>query len=147
MEHRPAPQTSSRTNVILLGMVSFINDTSSKIIVPILPLFIAQLGGAGLAVGLTAGLSDSAASLAKLFAGYWSDRLGRRKPFVLIGYALSALAKLLLAIAVALHLDQTSGPGYEKITWPRYQAYESAWLTAGRMRGLAVRSHLPDRRS
>ncbi len=98
-EHSPA----NRANVILLGLVSFINDTSSKIIVPILPLFIAQLGGGGFAVGLTAGLSDSAASLAKLLAGYWSDRLGRRKPFVLVGYALSALAKLLLAVAVTWH--------------------------------------------
>lgn len=99
MDSHPARQARSRANVILLGIVSFINDTSSKIIVPILPLFISQLGGGGLAVGLTAGLSDSAASLAKLFAGYWSDRLGQRKPFVLFGYALSALAKLLLAIA------------------------------------------------
>jgi len=55
--------------------------------------------------------------------------------------------ELLLAVAVALHLDQTSGSNYEKITWKRYEDRESAWLTAGRMRGLAVRSHLPDRRN
>lgn len=56
-------------------------------------------------------------------------------------------SELLLAIAVALHLDQTGGSSCEKITWKRYEDRESAWLTAGRMRGLAVRSHLPDRRS
>ena len=56
-------------------------------------------------------------------------------------------SELLLAIAVALHLDQTGGGSYEKITWKRYEDHESAWLTASRMRGLAVRSHLPDRRS
>ena len=55
--------------------------------------------------------------------------------------------ELLLAIAVALHLDQAGGSSYEKITWKRYEDRESSWLTAGRMRGLAVRSHLPDRRS
>ena len=55
--------------------------------------------------------------------------------------------ELLLAIAVALHLDRTGGGGGEKITWPRHENRESPWLTAGRMRGLAVRSHLPDRRS
>ena len=55
--------------------------------------------------------------------------------------------ELLLAIAVALHLDQTSSGSSDKITWKRYSESESAWLTAGRMRGLAVRSHLPDRRS
>jgi len=54
--------------------------------------------------------------------------------------------ELLLAIAVALHLDQTSGSSFEKITWKRYEEHESSWLTAGRMRGLAVRSHLPDHR-
>jgi Na+-transporting methylmalonyl-CoA/oxaloacetate decarboxylase gamma subunit len=56
-------------------------------------------------------------------------------------------SELLLAIAVALHLDQIGGGSYEKITWKRYEDNESAWLTASRMRGLAVRSHLPDRRS
>jgi len=56
-------------------------------------------------------------------------------------------SELLLAIAVALHLDQASGSNYEKITWKRHEDSESAWLTAGRMRGLAVRSHLPDNRS
>jgi MFS family permease len=117
MDDSPPEEKRSRANIILLGAVSFINDTSSKLIIPILPLFIAQLGGGGVAVGLTAGLGDSAASLAKLFAGYWSDRLGRRKAFVLIGYLLSALAKLLLAITsnwqqvVGLRVAERLGKG------------------------------------
>ncbi|MFC1844431.1 OadG family protein [Thermodesulfobacteriota bacterium] len=56
-------------------------------------------------------------------------------------------SELLLAIAVALHLDQTSSGSFQKITWKRDSTHESAWLTAGRVRSLAVRSHLPDRRS
>ena len=56
-------------------------------------------------------------------------------------------SELLLAIAVALHLEQTGGSTYAKITWKRHEDRVSPWLTAGRMRGLAVRSHLPDRRS
>ncbi len=56
-------------------------------------------------------------------------------------------SELLLAIAVALHLDQAGGGNYEKITWKRHEDIASPWLTAGRMRGLAVRSHLPDHRS
>jgi Na+-transporting methylmalonyl-CoA/oxaloacetate decarboxylase gamma subunit len=56
-------------------------------------------------------------------------------------------SELMLAIAVALHLDQTGGGSYEKITWKRHEDRESSWLTAGRARSLAVRSHLPDRRS
>lgn len=55
--------------------------------------------------------------------------------------------ELLLAITVALHIDQTKDGSLEKITWKRHITQESAWLTAGRVRSLAVRSHLPDRRS
>jgi Na+-transporting methylmalonyl-CoA/oxaloacetate decarboxylase gamma subunit len=55
--------------------------------------------------------------------------------------------ELMLAIAVALHLEQTNIGAFEKITWKRFGQPDSAWLTAGRMRGLAVRSHLPDHRS
>ena len=54
---------------------------------------------------------------------------------------------LLLAITVALHLDQTNSGSFDKITWKRFSDHESAWLTAGRVRGLAVRSHLPDHKS
>jgi Na+-transporting methylmalonyl-CoA/oxaloacetate decarboxylase gamma subunit len=56
-------------------------------------------------------------------------------------------SELLLAITVALHLDLGSSSSFEKITWKRYEDRESAWLTAGRIRSLAVRSHLPDNRS
>lgn len=55
--------------------------------------------------------------------------------------------ELLMAIAVALHLDQASGSSYEKITWKRYEDQESPWLTTGRMRGISVRSQMPDCRS
>lgn len=139
---RTAQQASNRANVILLGIVSFINDTSSKIIVPILPLFIAQLGGGGLAVGLTAGLSDSTASLAKLFAGYWSDRLGRRKPFVLAGYALSSLAKLMLAIVgswqqvMGLRVAERLGKGVRSAPRDAILAASTEKRTRGRGFGL-----------
>ena len=55
--------------------------------------------------------------------------------------------ELLLAIAVALHLDQASGSDSERITWKRYDDRDSPWVTAGRMRSLAGRSHLPDCRN
>ena len=69
---------NDRRNILLLGLVSFINDTSSKIILPVLPLFLAHLGAAGAAIGIISGISDSVAGLLKMFAGYWSDRTGRR---------------------------------------------------------------------
>jgi hypothetical protein len=52
-------------NIILFGVVSFINDLSSKMILPVLPLYIKQLGGAGLAVGLVSGIGESVASFLK----------------------------------------------------------------------------------
>ncbi len=95
----PDPKTSK--NIILLGFVSLLNDISSEIIQPILPLFITALGGSALAVGLIGGISDGLPSIIQVFAGYWSDRLGRRKPLVVAGYGLSALGKLLLPLSGA----------------------------------------------
>ena len=87
-------------NVLLLGIVSFLNDLSSEMIIPILPLFITSLGGAGLIVGLIGGLQDSISSILKVISGYWSDRIGRRKIFVFGGYLTSAGFKLLLAFSL-----------------------------------------------
>ncbi len=86
-------------NVLLLGIVSFLNDLSSEMIMPILPMFITALGGAGLAVGLVGGLRDSISSILKLLAGHWSDRTGKRKIFVSSGYLTSSLFKLFLAFS------------------------------------------------
>jgi len=91
----------NRRNVLLLGLVSFINDTGSKMVLPVLPLFLQSLGGSGLAVGLIGGVGETIAAFFKVFSGNFSDRIGRRKPFVLVGYAISALSKFLLAFSVA----------------------------------------------
>jgi MFS family permease len=68
---------------------------------PILPVFITMLGGGGLAVGSIGGLTDSATSLLKVLSGYWSDRIRRRRPFMLLGYLTSAVAKLLFPLSSA----------------------------------------------
>ena len=88
-------------NIYLLGFVSLLNDISSEIIQPILPLFITSLGGGAVAVGLIGGISDGLPSILQVFVGYWSDRWGRRKPLVVAGYALSAASKLLLPISAS----------------------------------------------
>ncbi len=85
--------------ILLLGITSFLNDLSSEIITPILPMFITALGGGGLAVGIIGGLRDSIASIIKIFAGYWSDKTQKRKIFVTTGYATSAIFKLALAFS------------------------------------------------
>jgi len=87
------------STIILLGLASFFTDLSSELIIPILPLFIASLGGTGIIIGLIGGLSDSAISLSKVFSGYWSDRLGKRKGLIISGYSFSAIAKFALSFA------------------------------------------------
>jgi MFS family permease len=108
---------STQSNIPLLGLVSLLNDISSEIIQPILPLFIIYLGGGGLAIGLIGGLSDGIPSILKIFSGYWADRLGRRKPFVMAGYGLSALSKLFFPLSTIwqhvfiLRIFERSGKG------------------------------------
>lgn len=86
-------------NIIFLGLVSLLNDTSSEIMQPIMPLFITSLGGGALAVGLVGGLSEGIPSILKVLSGYAGDITGKRKPFVLAGYGLSAAAKTLLPLS------------------------------------------------
>ncbi|MEO2083376.1 MAG: MFS transporter [Desulfurobacteriaceae bacterium] len=86
-------------NILLLSLVSFLNDLSSEVISAALPLFILQLGGGGYTAGFIGGLRELVASLLKLPAGYLSDRVGLRKPFVVAGYAVSAFFKLLIGVS------------------------------------------------
>lgn len=89
-------------NVISMGAVSFLNDLSSDMIFPYIPVFLTSVLGAGATfVGLVEGIADATASILKIFSGRISDAVGRRKPFVVFGYSLSALMKPLLALAMA----------------------------------------------
>ena len=88
-----------KRNVLLLGLVSFLDDFSSEMIMPILPMFITNLGGSALAVGLIGGLRDSISSILKVLCGYWSDKTGMRKIFVFSGYLTSGIFKLLLSFS------------------------------------------------
>jgi MFS family permease len=87
-------------NVIALSLVSLLNDTSSEIIYPLLPAFLAlSLGASPFAIGLIEGFAESIASLLKLVSGYLSDRFGSRKLPVFLGYSLAAVTRPLLAFA------------------------------------------------
>ncbi len=91
--------TYGMANIFLLGIVSFLNDVSSEMIMPILPMFLTALGGAGLVIGLVGGLRESISSILKIFGGLWADKIGKRKPFVTLGYFSSAVFKLFLAFS------------------------------------------------
>ena len=82
-----------------LGTVSFLTDAASEMIVPLLPVFVAGLGGGALALGAVEGVAGAVASVLKLLAGRWSDRLGRSLPFVVAGYGLSSFVRPLVALA------------------------------------------------
>lgn len=85
-----------------LGFVSLFMDVSSEMVHALLPLFLTgTLGASVLVVGAIEGIGEAAASIVKVFSGYVSDRIGRRKPLILLGYALGALSKPLFAIAGA----------------------------------------------
>jgi len=85
-------------NVIALSFVSLLNDTSSEIVYPLLPAFLAlSLGASPFAIGLIEGFAESVASLLKLVSGYVSDRFRSRKLPVFLGYSLAAVTRPLLA--------------------------------------------------
>jgi MFS family permease len=79
-------------NVFFLGLVSLLSDASHEMATAILPFFLTlQLGYSAAVLGLIEGVSDGASSFVKPFSGYLSDRLGRRKPPIELGYALTGL--------------------------------------------------------
>ncbi|MBV9210200.1 MAG: MFS transporter [Acidobacteria bacterium] len=105
-------------NVFAISLVSLLNDASSEIIYPLLPLFLAvTLGASPAVIGTIEGAAESVSSLLKLFAGYFSDRRGKRKGLVVFGYALASVARPLLAFAttwyqvLAIRLTDRVGKG------------------------------------
>ena len=89
-------------NVVALGLVSLFTDVSSEMLVYVIPLFLANVLLAPVAViGLIEGVAESTASILKLISGAVSDRIGRRRLLVGIGYGTSTAAKLLYLVATA----------------------------------------------
>ena len=86
-------------NIIILGLISLFTDMSSEMVFPLIPLYLVFLGGGGFIVALVEGAAETTASLLKVFSGYWSDKIKKRKPFVFAGYSLSTITKPLFAFA------------------------------------------------
>ena len=91
--------STKESNVWLLGSSSFFNDFGSEMVALILPFFVTALGGAGLAIGALSGLREGLASIFKLLGGWYSDRLGKRMPFVFFGYFVSVMFRFLLVLS------------------------------------------------
>ena len=89
-------------NTVFLALASLFCDISGEMLYPLLPVYLTQmLGAGGAAVGLIEGVAEGIQNLFQGVSGSLSDRLQRRKPIALAGYALSALAKPLIGVAVA----------------------------------------------
>ncbi len=86
-------------NIILTGLVSLLTDISTEMVYPLIPLYLATLGAQPAIVGLIEGFAESSASILKVFSGAISDRLHRRKPIAILGYAGSTLGKVLLYLS------------------------------------------------
>lgn len=88
--------------VILASLVSLLTDISSEMIVPILPLFlVGALRTPVVVIGVIEGVAEATAGLLKVYSGWLSDRIGRRKPLMLAGYGLSNLIKPVFALTTA----------------------------------------------
>lgn len=106
------------TNVLILGIVSLCTDLSSQMVFPLIPLYLTSVLAVGASVvGLVEGAAETTASFLKVLSGHISDRIRRRKPFVLLGYGLSSVVKPLFAFAttwpavLALRVIERVGKG------------------------------------
>lgn len=93
------PRAWLNRTVLGIGMASLLSDLSHETVTSLLPGLLATLGVAAAALGTIEGVADGFSSVAKLYGGWWTDRLRRRKPLCASGYGVMAAATLLIAAA------------------------------------------------
>lgn len=86
-------------NAFFTGLTSFFTDTSTKMVYSVMPLFLLSIGASKTTISLIEGIAESTASLLKAISGYWSDKIGKNKPFMIIGYGITAIITPLYALA------------------------------------------------
>jgi MFS family permease len=87
--------------VVMLGLVSLFTDAASEMIYPLIPVYVAALGSGAILLGVIEGVAETTASMLKLVSGIISDKLGKRKLLVLIGYSISSLVRPLTGIVTS----------------------------------------------
>ena len=103
--------------IFIMGLVSLFTDISSESIQSFFPLFIISIGGSAFAIGIIAGITEAISNILKGISGWMSDKINRRKPFVVAGYTISNLSKPLMAfspswpIALGLKTIDRAGKG------------------------------------
>ncbi len=117
---RPDPPREGRwlnRTVLGVGTASFFSDVAHEIATSVLPLLTAHFGSPALALGAIEGIADAASGAAKLWSGWWSDRLKFRKPLAVAGYILTAIFTALLGVSGRL--------------WQAVMARSIAWIGRG----------------
>ena len=87
--------------VIMLGIVSLFTDAATEMIYPLIPVYIAALGSGAILLGIIEGVAETTASMLKLISGVISDKIGKRKLLVLIGYSISSLVRPLTGMVTS----------------------------------------------
>jgi MFS family permease len=102
MEANKETRLGISKNVFVMGLVSFFNDVASEMLYPIVPIFLTSILGAPVSVvGLIEGIAESTASILKVISGWYSDKYQKRMPFIVAGYSLSSISKIILGFAIA----------------------------------------------
>ncbi|HVU37249.1 MAG TPA: MFS transporter [Opitutales bacterium] len=120
VEHKvkyKTPRGWLNATVLGIGLASLLSDWSHETATAVLPAFLASVGAAAAWVGLIEGAADGLSSFAKLASGHWTDRLARRKPVMVAGYAVTTLATASFGLATA--------------AWQILVARSTAWLGRG----------------
>src|SRR5579863_2479990 len=115
----PSPKSSGWLNrtVLGIGLASLFSDWSHEIATAVLPTFLATMGVAAWWLGLIEGVADGLSSFAKMWSGYYTDQLPRRKPIAVLGYLVTALG--------------TASFGLATSAWHVLLARSLAWLGRG----------------
>lgn len=88
-------------NIFFVGMTSFFTDTTTKMIYAVMPLFLTSLGATKTELSLIEGIAESTASIIKALSGWWSDKIRKNKPFMIVGYAFTAVLSPLFFFATS----------------------------------------------
>jgi len=88
-------------NILFTGLTSFLTDTSVKMVYSVMPMFLMSIGASKTSLALIEGIAESTAALVKTFSGFWSDKIGKNKPFMIIGYGLSSLIMPFYAFVIS----------------------------------------------
>ncbi len=88
-------------NIFFAGITSFLTDTTTKMVYAIMPLFLMSIGASKIELSLIEGIAESTASILKALSGWWSDKIGKNKPFMVVGYAVTAVISPMFALVTS----------------------------------------------